>query len=37
MVKKIKKKIEEYGYLPGAIIFVISALAFIIYSFLELI
>jgi len=36
-MKKIKEKIEEYGYLPGAVIAVIGALAFIIYSFFKLI
>jgi hypothetical protein len=36
-MKKIKEKIKEYGYLPGAIVAVVSALAYIIYKFLELI
>lgn len=36
-MKKIKEKIKQYGYLPGAVIAVISALVFIIYSFLKLV
>lgn len=35
-MKKLRDKISEWGYLPGAVIVVVWALVYIVYKFLQL-